>query len=191
MSNNRTKQLKRKRALLASSALFKRKKYVAIIAAALCIIIFLNLASPYKLIFIEDVRTNNVLWKSDIKTDEWFHHQYIHSVEKTIVIEKFRVDHTGEILTMESWTRSFGAGLPFEQQGTVEIKDGYYILRDLNRPIHGGVLLMKPSTLYPHSFHFRELELSLSEPPYAGTVIKIDVKQANWLQAFLYLLTRD
>lgn len=153
--------------------------------------IFLNLTSPYKALVIENIRTGEILWKSDIKIDEWFEHQYIHSVEKSPVIEKFRINDMGEIITMESWTKSFGAGLPFLQQGNVEMIDGFYVMRDLNRPTHGGVLQMKPSTLYPHTFHFREQELQLSEAPFAKALIKIETKQMTWLEAIMLYFKKE
>lgn len=134
---------------------------------------------------IEEYSTNNILWKDRIKAEEWFHHQYIHSVEKSIVIEKFKVDKHGQIIAMESWTRSFGAGLPSQEKGIVEMKDGFFILREINEitdPIH-----MIPSHLYEHTFHFKEDEIFLSEEPFRRNHIIISVKKDS---LFHYLTSR-
>jgi hypothetical protein len=181
-TNNRAGQLGR--ALLSSNALFKRKKVsIGIIIFLLLIISVMLLPSSHKLLVIEEVRTGKILWQHEIETEEWFRHEYIHSVEKSIVIEKFKLDESGQILAMESWTRSFGAGMPYEQKGTVEMKDGFYILKDLNDPIN--VIHMQPSHLYQHTFHFKEEKVLLSEPPYTRNLLRIEVRD---MQLWQYLL---
>ncbi|MDQ0252851.1 hypothetical protein J2S74_000223 [Evansella vedderi] len=155
--------------------------YLTITLFLLVLFASFHVSSPYLSLVIAG-QGEEVLWKTDIQREEWFSHQYTHSVEKSPVIEKFKVNEAGEIVTMESWTKSFGAGMPFEQQGTVEMKDGFYILKDLNRPIHGGLLQMKPSSLYPHTFQFRDEELLLSEAPFKGKRLKIKVIPMTWFE---------
>nr|WP_236838752.1 DUF1850 domain-containing protein [Caldalkalibacillus salinus] len=160
---------------------------ITLTTVLLCLLltVFLHVFSPDTVLVIEDVKSGQILWQEDIQAGEWFYHEYLHSVEKSPVIEKFKVNRAGEILTMESWTKSFGAGLPYEQQGTVEMVDGFYVLKDLHRPIHGGAFLMQPSNKYPHTFHFRDHRIMLSEEPYASTRIKIEVRHLTWLEAIL------
>lgn len=131
--------------------------------------------NPAHLLIIEAVKTGDILWQQPIQEEDWFHHEYIHSVEKSKVIEKFKLGSNGQILAMESWTRSFGAGLPYEQKGTVEHIDGYYVLKDLNDPLEH--LNMIPSHLYLHTFHFKEEEVILSELPFKKNLIKIQTKE--------------
>lgn len=165
----------------------KRKKSLIIIIVTFCIIIstflLLSLPSPHKALVIEERKTGKIFWQREIEANDWFRHEYIHSVEKSLVIEKFMVDDTGQIFAMESWTRSFGAGLPYEQKGTVEMVDGFYILKDLYDPI--DVIHMMPSHLHRHTFHFKEEEVVLSEPPYTRNVIKFEVRDLNWYQYIL------
>jgi hypothetical protein len=174
------------RALLLSNALFRRKKVMLLLSLLLLIAIFLSWKSPYRVLVIEEVKSGDTLWQREINEEDWFRHEYIHSVEKSIVIEKFKLAEGGRILAMESWTRSFGAGMPYEQKGTVEMKDGFYILKDLKDPI--DVIHMQPSHLYPHHFYFKEEEVVLSEPPYKRNHIKFEVREMNWFNYFLLLL---
>ncbi|MCD8511374.1 MAG: DUF1850 domain-containing protein [Bacillus sp. (in: Bacteria)] len=186
MNNNVKNQ--QKRALLGGNVLFQKMIRVGIFVSLFFILLLLALTfinSPYRALVILDDKTEEILWQNRIENNEWFSHQYIHSVERSPVLEKFRVDSDGVIYTMESWTKSFGAGLPHTQEGTVELRDGYYILKDLNRPVHGGVLLMQPSAMFPHSFYFQEQEVMLSEAPFAGTRIRIEVVTLTWLEVFL------
>lgn len=157
----------------------------AILLVGLAAIVFLRLDSPYNWLIIEDYKSETVLWKHEIQGGEWFSHQYIHSVERSPVIEKFQFDDRGRLWTMESWTRSFGAGLPYELQGETERIDGYYVSKELNQLVEGG-LRMLPSSLFPHAFYFRDEEIRLSEAPYAGNRITIFVKPMTWLESISY-----
>ncbi len=177
-----------KKALLAGNAFLKSLKWVLPILLVLIVLIFfIFLNHPTYVLQIEKVETGEILWESEIEKEEWFAHEYIHSVEKSPVIEKFKFDKSGEILTMESWTKSFGAGLPYERKGTVDMIDGYFVIKDLNRPIHGGSLMMQPSDLFPHKFYFQDEELMLSEAPFVKNAIEIKVVEMNGFQSLVHL----
>ncbi|PYZ92683.1 hypothetical protein CR194_13560 [Salipaludibacillus keqinensis] len=132
---------------------------------------FLVQSSPSHMLIIEERNSGNTLWQKPINEDEWFRHEYIHSVEKSKVIEKFKLGPDGQMLAMESWTRSFGAGLPFEHKGEVERVDGYYVIRNIQDPL--DELTMLPSHLQLHTFHFQEEEVILSEEPFRRNLITI------------------
>ena len=171
----------------ALSFLKKKKAIVLVIFLLMSTLLLLYLPSPHKFLVIEEVKTGDILWQREIKPNDWFRHEYIHSVEQSLVIEKFKIDETGQIFAMESWTRSFGAGMPYEQKGTVEMKDGFYILKDLYDPI--DVIHMMPSHLHLHTFHFKEEEVVLSEPPYTRNHIKFAIKNAKWFEYFHWRLS--
>ncbi|WP_054752176.1 DUF1850 domain-containing protein [Piscibacillus salipiscarius] len=135
---------------------FLRKKYWLItIIAVTTVVLLLTIQSGKKLV-IEDLQTGHILWQEQVDRGDWFSHRYIHSVEKSPVIEKFKISGDWRILTMESWTKSFGAGLPYEDKGDVEMKDGFFVIKNLNRPVFGGELKFQPSHLYPHTFKFKD-----------------------------------
>lgn len=180
MKRSKRAQVK-ERALRVSNVLFKqRKPLFFVFFLFFLILVFLNISSPHKLLVIEEAKTGKVLWKNEISAEDWFHHEYIHSVEKSLVIEKFKMDHTGQIFAMESWTRSFGAGLPYELKGTVEIVDGYYISKELYEPV--DILHMQPSHLHSHTFHFRDEVIVLSEAPFTRTHLRFYIKSMNWFE---------
>ncbi|WP_277674279.1 DUF1850 domain-containing protein [Piscibacillus halophilus] len=178
MSSNRSTEQDNQKALLSSNAFFKKKYWFLIIAVATVILLLFTINVGKKIV-IEDLQTGNILWQEEVERGDWFSHRYIHSVEKSPVIEKFKVNHDWEILTMESWTKSFGAGLPYEDKGDVEMKDGYFVIQDLNKPVFGGELKFQPSELYPHTFRFKDKEVTFSEPPYSETKILVDIQNAT------------
>ncbi len=186
MNNRKEPFTNEKGALLLSNAFFQ--KFMLIFAVLLILLLswFLWHRPPYLLV-ISDMNTGKTLWERGIEQGESFSHEYIHSVEKSPVKEVFQFSSTGEVLTMESWTKSFGAGLPYQREGDVEMKDGYYVIKNLNRPIHGGVLRMKPSDMYPHTFSFRDHTIYLSKEPFVTKIIEIDVKDLSWWEGFLHL----
>ncbi|MGM8216133.1 DUF1850 domain-containing protein [Bacillaceae bacterium W0354] len=191
MSNNDFGNDQHKKALLNSNAFFKKKafKFSISILIVVVIVLLLILPSSNKKLVIKSLDTDEILWQNNINAGDWFYHRYIHSVEKSPVIEKFMVNENYEILTMESWTKSFGAGMPYEREGKVEISDGYYILRDLNRPVHGGVLRIKPSGLFPHTFHFKDQELTISESPFVGHKLLIEIQPVKIYEKIIQLFT--
>jgi hypothetical protein len=185
ISMKRSKRVKvKERALRVSNVLFKQKKFILSTCCIFLIFVNLNITSPYKVLVIEEAKSGKVLWQNEIEKEDWFRHEYIHSVEKSLVIEKFKMGDGGQIFAMESWTRSFGAGLPYEFKGTVEIKDGFYILKDLYEPI--DVLHMQPSHLHLHTFHFKDEVIVLSEAPYTRNHLKFHIKNLSWYQ-FIFL----
>ncbi len=132
--------------------LYKTLMFIVILYIAITIIA-LYPTSQYFLI-IKEYHSGKTLWVREIKSGDWFYHEYVHSVELTSVIEKYKMIGPGDIRAMESWTRSFGAGLPYEFNENVEIRNGVYIIKDLNRPV--DVIHMMPSHLQPHTFHFHD-----------------------------------
>ncbi|MGN8647770.1 DUF1850 domain-containing protein [Gracilibacillus sp. HCP3S3_G5_1] len=188
MNNKRATVTNKKRALLLSNAFFP--KFMIVIVVVITLLLSLLLwHRPQYLLVITDMNTGEALWTSEIDQGETFSHEYIHSVEKSPVKEVFQFSTSGELVTMESWTKSFGAGMPYQREGDVELKDGFYVMRNINRPIHGGVLRMKPSNLYPHTFSFRDQTIYLSKEPFVKKIIEIDVIDLSWWEGFVRTFT--
>lgn len=60
--------------------------------------------------------------------------QYIHSVEKTPVIECFRVLDDGRLMLTATAYKSYGVGLPsLPEEGRLTVADGWMVLEDLQR----------------------------------------------------------
>ncbi|KAB2952971.1 DUF1850 domain-containing protein [Heliorestis acidaminivorans] len=161
----------KKKALLLGSAFF------CAFAFSLILLGFFYPSTQLYLV-IEDKEQSSLLYSTAIEKGDWFSHRYIHSVEKSEVFEKFMIDEEGHIMTMESWTSSFGAGLPHLSKGKSALIDGYYVLQDLQEPVSSLYLL--PDHSFPHHFFVAEEEILLSAPPYVGRVIQIDVRSFSF-----------
>ena len=70
----------------------------------------------------------NILYCFKLNADEEIALQYVHSVEKTVVIEKIGLVNN-ELCIKEMLYQSFGAGLPFlVQQGQFRIENDWFII---------------------------------------------------------------
>lgn len=141
-----------------------------------CLFIFLEIVMIIQLnkplnIIIEDMNTGEELFSQRIEERERFEVSYIHSVERSPVNEIFEV-RGDEIYTMESHTESFGAGMPYEGED-VELADGKFIIRNINRKVHGGTLRIRPSSVFPHHIKIGDKDLIISDPPYKGRNLEV------------------
>ncbi|WP_027964723.1 DUF1850 domain-containing protein [Halalkalibacillus halophilus] len=184
---NFVNRLEKGKALLNSNAFFHQSamKWTLICSIIIAIILLFLYISTTRVLVISETENNDILWQEPIELGDWFEHEYIHSVEQSPVIEKFQLMENGEIHTQESWTKSFGAGLPHTAEGDVEITDGYYVMKNLDRPLRGESLQMKPSDIRLHTFSFKEETITLSEPPFVGKVITIEVQDQNWVERMI------
>ncbi|ARK31962.1 hypothetical protein BkAM31D_20120 [Halalkalibacter krulwichiae] len=111
---------------------------------------FLQIYLPYK---------SSVYFETPIEPNQIFYHEYIHSVERSPVREYFKIDQHYNMIATESWTKSFGAGLPYEQKDELEMKDGFIVIKQ-ERLIE--YLNMLPSDLFPHVFNIDGQTVDLS-----------------------------
>ncbi|WP_245608228.1 DUF1850 domain-containing protein [Salinicoccus luteus] len=119
------------------------------------------------------METDEVLYSTAVEEGERFSVTYIHSVERSPVTEVFEVRDTA-IYTMESHTESFGAGMPYEGE-EVEMKDGKFVIKNINRRVHGGTLRVRPSAVFPHHIRIGEDDITISDAPYKGRNLEIEV----------------
>lgn len=133
---------------------------------------------------IVSMRSGATLWEAPIEAGERFSHRYIHSVERSEVREVFTVRETGDIVAMESWTRSFGAGLPYERKGEVSLEQGYYVLRNIEQTV--DQLHMMPSHLFPHTFHFKNITIDLHDRPFVRNLLTIRVVPISHWKQLIY-----
>jgi hypothetical protein len=70
----------------------------------------------------------------ELKKIRTFSLRYVHSVEKTPVIETFQVLDDGNLMLTSTAYQSYGVGLPsLPEEGTLTISDGWLILKNLQR----------------------------------------------------------
>jgi hypothetical protein len=115
------------------STLHCRKKYWLIIAvASLAILYGLTFLLIQPCLFIESEQ-DLLNWFSISSGKEAFSLRFIHSVERTPVLEKFQVDSQNNLLLFATEYESYGVGLPFlASEGHFTIQNGHFIL-EMNR----------------------------------------------------------
>lgn len=133
-------------------------------------VLILQINKPAKLV-IENMSTDEQLFIQEVEYGERFEVNYIHSVERSPVSEVFEVRSDG-IYTMESHTESFGAGMPYEGDD-VEIKNGTFIIKNINRKVHGGTLRIRPSSVFPHHIVIGDNDIVISDAPYKGNNLEV------------------
>jgi hypothetical protein len=102
---------------------------------------------------------DTVYFETPIQANDTFYHEYLHSVELSPVREYFKIDDQYNMIATESWTRSFGAGLPYETKDELEMKDGFFVMKQERLIEHLNLL---PSHLFPHAFYVGDHEVDLS-----------------------------
>ncbi|WP_237605578.1 DUF1850 domain-containing protein [Salinicoccus sp. ID82-1] len=150
----------------------RRNVFLALVGLIIIAVILLYILRPEYMV-ISDMETDEVLYSAAVEEGERFAVTYIHSVERSPVKEVFEVRGT-DVYTMESHTESFGAGMPYEGD-EVEMKDGVFIIRNINRRVHGGVLRIRPSSVFPHHIQVGDDRITLSEAPYKGRNLEVKV----------------
>ncbi|WP_017547724.1 DUF1850 domain-containing protein [Salinicoccus carnicancri] len=157
----------------SKKTLFSRNVFLALIGGTVIgIVVALYVCRPTYLILAE-LESGEILHRTRVEDGERFAVTYIHSVERSPVKEIFEV--RGEaVYTMESHTESFGAGMPYEGDD-VEIEDGKFIIRNIDRKVHGGSLKVRPSSVFPHHVRVGGEVITISEPPYAEKNLEIRI----------------
>lgn len=158
----------------AQKTLQKRNVFLSLIGVFI-IIIFAVLMYIFRpsYLTIEDMATGEVMFTERVEHGEQFAVTYIHSVERSPVKEIFEIRQS-DIYTMESHTESFGAGMPYNGED-IEMKDGKFIIKNINRKVHGGALRVRPSSVFPHHVEIGERKITISEAPYEGKNLEIKV----------------
>ncbi|MCK4260762.1 MAG: DUF1850 domain-containing protein [Halanaerobiales bacterium] len=102
------------------------KKIITTVIAFLIIVI---LTFPTFQIYREDnskpISTQLLLPKTSIVLE------YIHSVEKTPVLEIFKITSKGKFILTETRFKSYGAGLPLETKNFSH-ENGFFVLKNMN-----------------------------------------------------------
>ncbi|GAK07655.1 hypothetical protein JCM19038_1397 [Geomicrobium sp. JCM 19038] len=93
---------------------------------------------------------------------------------KTPIREIFMIDEDYIIVPKETWTKSFGAGIPYAEVEQMEMVDGYFIVPSSSREIDSIHLM--PSNMYEHTFQYEDEEIIvLSELPEDVRKLTIEV----------------
>lgn len=146
--------------------------FSSVFLSIICISLILHILKPEQHLLLIDDHTDLVLHTIELDEGREFSITYTHSVEKSEVTEVFEA-RGEDIFVMESYTESYGAGLPYE--GTVLEEDGRFAIKDINQRI--DALVVRPSKLYPHYITYNNETIMISDYPFRDKNIRIVVKE--------------
>lgn len=98
---------------------------------ALATLIF-NIWGDYDLV-IRDQETNKEYIRLKVQVGDQLELAWIHSVELTPWIEVLEIVEDEHLMLIETRFQSYGAGVPYETEGNVLVRDGYTIMTDLDQ----------------------------------------------------------
>lgn len=145
------------------------------------VIIFILVASRQEIFVLAEIEgKNEIVTSARAEKNLILEINFIHSVQKTPVIEELEFDGEKFILLRTKY-KSHGVGLPFmESDGNFREEDGYFIMDDMNRPIENLSLRTGVGTNLTIKLDGEEIKLYEKYP--AGT--SIDIKITSRLKVF-------
>lgn len=104
-----------------------------------------------------DTKTNKKITSIDINKQATFSISFIHSVNKTNIIDYYSFDNNNSIILDKTNYKSFGAGVPTEINNTETFKkenDGSYTIENINKNL--GTITLYLSDIYEHILKINE-----------------------------------
>ena len=143
------------------------------IAAGILILSFMTLTAKEIFVVAEVDGSEEIITRVKAKKNLPLTISFIHSVQKTPVIEELEFDGENFILLRTKY-KSHGVGLPFmESDGDFREENGIFIMDNMNRPIKNLELRTGVGTQMTITLDGQEFKLYEKFP--AGTLIKFKV----------------
>lgn len=143
-----------------------------ILVAIILVLIIFKLTEEKIYIAVEIDNSTQIISSVDAKKNTPLVINFIHSVQKTPVIEELNFDGDKFILVRTKY-KSQGVGLPFMESDGVFREDGeWFIMDDMNRPLKNLQLRTGVGTNLTVTLNGQEFKLFEKFP--AGTKILID-----------------
>ena len=123
-------------------------------------------------VFIET--TQGIYQTIPVKDGEQLSLSFIHSVQRTPVIENFIIEDSGIFILDSTEYQSFGVGLPFlTEDGIFQAEKGKFVMRGMNRPQQSLRLRTGPEAKLSLTYAGRTIPLYSVFP--AGTLVTVRV----------------
>lgn len=131
--------------------------------------------APY-LLQIEAVEKKGVLLHLPVRAGDRFYLYYIHSLDKTPVLDTFLIDMDGECVLIEEAYLWYGAGLEFQNHLGAKVvqEDGWVRVR-LRR--HMSSLSIRVGRISQQVFIFEDQYIPLDHLAKPGEVILLSIKK--------------
>lgn len=112
-----------------------KKNFVILIATAILIFLFVNFSGKKIYVIAEVDGDEEIITEIEARANIPLVISFIHSVQKTPVIEELEFDGENFILLRTKY-KSHGVGLPFmESDGDFREENGFFIMDNMNRKI--------------------------------------------------------
>ena len=112
-----------------------KKIFCALMMSAILLFVTINFSAKKIFVFAEVGDAKKIITVTDAKKNLSLKIKFIHSVQKTPVLEELVFDGENFIL-LRTVYQSHGVGLPFlESDGTFREEDGKFIFENMNRKI--------------------------------------------------------
>ena len=151
-----------------------KKIFSILILSAILIFVQINFSAKKIFVFAEVDGAKKIITIADAKKNLPLQIKFIHSVQKTPVIEELEFDGE-EFILLKTIYQSHGVGLPFlESDGIFREEDGKFILENMNRKIKNLELRTGLGTNLTITLDEKLFELYKKFP--AGTKIIFEVR---------------
>jgi len=116
-----------------------------------------------------------------IKPGEQVSLHYIHSVQKTPVIENIVVEPSGKLTVVSTEYQSFGVGLPFlASEGNFRIQGDTFILEGMHRSYDNINLRVGPEAQLTLQYDGNDYALYQTLPPGALVTLRVAPYYSKW-----------
>lgn len=141
--------------------------------------IYLFLSNVHVMYAIDE--DGDILISKQVNADTTFSSEYIHSVVKCPIIEIHEVNEQGEMVLMESWNCSFGAGIETQAPpgATDELEDGFYVIDNINKVL--TEILYHPVGMSDQILTIDDQEWNISKEPFVGKTFSLAVEEESLL----------
>ena len=151
-----------------------KKIFIGIFAAIILIFLFINFNGKKIFVIAEVDGSEKIITSVPVKKNLPLEINFIHSVQKTPVIEELEFDGENFILLRTKY-KSHGVGLPFlESDGNFREENGIFIMDNMNRAIKNLELRTGVGTQLTIFLDGKEFKLHENFP--SGTKIKFEVR---------------
>lgn len=151
-----------------------KKIFIGIFAAIILIFLFINFGGKKIFVIAEVDGAEKIITSVPVKKNLPLEINFIHSVQKTPVIEELEFDGENFILLRTKY-KSHGVGLPFlESDGNFREENGIFIMDNMNRTIKNLELRTGVGTQLTIFLDGKEFKLHENFP--AGTKIKFEIR---------------
>ncbi|RYG72246.1 DUF1850 domain-containing protein [Lentibacillus lipolyticus] len=147
-----------------------------IITGVIILIGIYLLQSDVRVMYAE-ADNGDVLIAEFVNADTNVSSRYIHSVAKCPIIEKYEVDNDDDIVLMESWNCSFGAGIETEPPpgATDRLDDGFYIIESIEKEFQQ--VLFHPVRIAKQTITIDGKTWDIYKEPFVGRTFSLTIEK--------------